>query len=66
MKSSNQIYLDELSRDTCDCGAGKERNQTFCKRCYFKLPWEMRPRLYKKMGHGYEEAVDEAKEVLRS
>ena len=65
MKSANQIYLDELAGQTCHCGAAKQHNQTFCTTCYFNLPREMRPTLYKRMGRGYEEAVDEAKEVLR-
>ena len=65
MKSGDQQYLEELSGDTCHCGAGKARNQTFCTTCYFKLPREMRARLYKRMGHGYEEAVDEAKAYLK-
>ena len=66
MKSGDQLYLDELAGDRCHCGAEKEWNRTFCTTCYFKLPREMRPKLYRRMGRGYEEAVDEAKEVLKS
>ena len=40
--------------------------QTFCRRCYFALPQDMRKRLYRLVGDGYEQAYDGAVEFLQA
>jgi hypothetical protein len=34
--------------------------QTFCRKCYYRLPQSLRTRLYNRFGEGYEEAYAEA------
>ena len=46
----------ELIGTTCRCGNSKQTKQTFCRKCYYSLPPEMRRALYRRMGEGYEEA----------
>lgn len=58
--------IRELSGTTCHCGATKEKNQTFCKRCYFALEPGQRRALYRRVGNGYEQAYDAAVEALES
>ncbi len=57
-------YQSELLSTECYCGAEKKFKETFCRPCYFRLPEDMRTDLYKRMGRGYEEAVNAAKELL--
>lgn len=64
-RSEEQDYLDELYGRQCFCGSRKKSSQTFCSNCYFRLPNDMRKALYRRFGHGYESAVDRAKEYLR-
>lgn len=59
MTSQSQL-LKELDSKTCRCGRDKTRQQTFCKPCYWSLPAEMRTALYRRLGHGYEEAYEAA------
>ena len=54
----------ELSAATCRCGLSKARAITFCARCYFRLPKDIRRKLYRLMGQGYEEARQAAEEYL--
>ncbi|MCA9270504.1 MAG: hypothetical protein KDA41_18610 [Planctomycetales bacterium] len=56
--------LDELVGTTCRCGAAKKTRQTFCRRCWYRLPLPLRGRLYSRFGSGYEEAYAEAVELL--
>ena len=46
----------ELIGTACRCGNLKQPKQTFCRKCYYSLPEEMRRALYQRMGEGYEEA----------
>ena len=55
----------ELSGTKCRCGRPKQTNKTFCGQCYYKLPEKMRMALYRRLGHGYEEAYDDAVEYLK-
>jgi hypothetical protein len=58
----------ELAGTKCRCGATKypasTARQTFCGRCYFKLPKEMQQALYRRLGSGYAEAYDAAVKFL--
>lgn len=54
----------ELGGVDCRCKAVKERGQTFCRRCYFRLPKHLQRRLYRRVGNGYEEAYSTAVEFL--
>jgi len=55
-----RALLDELVGQVCRCLAPKAMKQTFCRRCYYRLPVALRNALYREMGHGYEEAYDQA------
>lgn len=48
--------VQELAGNRCQCGATKNKGQTFCRRCYFKLSREVCLALYRRIGEGYEEA----------
>ena len=61
---SARELVAELAGVDCRCGAVKERGQTFCKRCYFRLPKHLQTRLYRRVGDGYEEAYSAATEFL--
>lgn len=56
----------ELFGTRCLCGSAKESRQTFCRRCYFRLPKELRIALYRRLGHGYEDAYQRAAKFLDS
>lgn len=56
--------VSELRGETCKCGARKMAGQTFCRKCYYKLPSSERQALYNQIGAGYEEAYAAACERL--
>lgn len=56
--------LSELAGTVCRCGNQKTHRQTFCGRCYYRLPRLLRQRLYQRFGEGYEAAYTEAVDVL--
>lgn len=57
--------LESLLGDKCPaCDGSKERKQSVCRDCYFKLPKEMRTRLYKRIYMGYRQAVNQALDYL--
>jgi len=64
-RSLTQIAIDELGSTVCLCGGPKERKKSFCVRCYFELPMELRRAMFKTFSEGYAEAYDEAKDFLR-
>jgi hypothetical protein len=53
-----------LTSDKCFCGKEKEKMKVFCLDCYMKLPVKMQHALYKKIGAGFEVAVDAATNYL--
>lgn len=55
-----KFYLNALKSEECLCGRAKKPNNSFCFRCYKALPADMQKALYRRMGDGYEEAVDDA------
>lgn len=57
-------YLAALLSNECHCGETKRGNYSLCYGCYSKLPRDLRLRLYRRMGEGYEEAYDEAVKFL--
>lgn len=63
---SDRDLIAELIGTQCRCGATKESRQTFCKRCYFRLRKDLQRRLYRRMGHGYEEAYRDAVAFIES
>jgi len=65
MDSLKVELVRELSGTKCRCGRTKKANNTFCNKCYFKLPDDMRFALYRRLGSGYEEAYDAAVQELR-
>jgi hypothetical protein len=61
---SRKLY-NELLGIICRCGCKKSARQTFCRRCYFALPGELRRNLYRLIGNGYEEAYAVAVRFLK-
>jgi hypothetical protein len=49
----------------CECGRVKLSGQSFCRTCYRALPIALRRPLYRRMGAGYEEALDAARRFLK-
>jgi hypothetical protein len=62
----NRLAVKELVSETCHCGARKQSRNTFCRREYFALPPAMRQALYNRIGEGYEEAYQAARQFLHS
>jgi hypothetical protein len=59
--------LNSLSSTTCEgCGRAKDQGKSHCRSCYFKLPKDLRSRLYNGFGRGYEEAFEESLKKLAS
>ena len=59
--------LNSLSSTHCEgCGSAKDRSKSHCRTCYFKLPKDLRSRLYNSFGRGYEEVFEESLNVLAS
>ena len=60
-------YVESLGSFTCPfCKGSKKDGHTFCNSCYWKLPKVHQVAIYRRLGDGYEEAVDDAIEYLRS
>ena len=64
--NDSKFYLEELRSDECQCGSKKLRDNTFCRKCYYELPKNMREDLYLFIGMGYEQARDAAVHYLNS
>jgi predicted amidophosphoribosyltransferase len=65
-ESPQRQALRELGESVCAaCQSAKKPKQSFCPRCYYTLPEEMRTALYRRFGSGYESAYDDAKDWLR-
>lgn len=62
---SDTDLVRSLSSTTCPACCGKKmRDQTFCRGDYFKLPTPARQELYRRLGHGYREAVEVVMDTL--
>lgn len=56
----------DLAGEECaGCGGRKQKKHSFCRRCYYKLPVNLRRSLYTPIGGGYEDVYESAKELLR-
>jgi len=47
------------------CRGSKESRHSFCGRCYHALPKSMQSDLWRRFGHGYEQAFADAQDWLR-
>lgn len=58
---SDSEICNERAKTICRCGNEKDRGRTFCKNCYFRLPDNLRERLYQRKGYvmTYREATAE-------
>lgn len=56
------VIVNELRGTLCRCGSKKAPKQTFCRRCYMRLPVKLQRALYNRVGEGYEEAYTESVE----
>jgi hypothetical protein len=54
------LLVTELRGPRCRCGIPKMPGRTFCRKCYYALSEAVRKALYKRAGHGYEEAYTAA------
>ena len=57
-------YLNALMSNECVCGGEKKLRQSFCYKCFKKLPRDLKNDLYSHMGDGYEEAYDASVKFL--
>jgi hypothetical protein len=56
-----EALLTSLRSTVCpSCGGRKKTMQTLCPREYMSLPREMKKSLWRRIGHGYKEAVYDA------
>jgi hypothetical protein len=56
--------LRYLTSEKCHCGKPKRQGVSFCAQCVYSLPVSITAALYKKLGHGYEEAHERACRAL--
>jgi len=56
--------IAELAGVRCRCGRVKRPGQTFCRPCFYILPRQLRGRLYRRVGDGYEETYTAALRIL--
>ncbi|MDQ4121696.1 MAG: hypothetical protein M3209_09650 [Acidobacteriota bacterium] len=63
---TNPEILQDFLSEKCRCGEHKTTRQSFCRDCYFKLPQELKQRLYRDFGAGYEEAYRDALSFLEA
>jgi hypothetical protein len=61
---ANSEILQDFLGELCGCGKPKRTRQSFCRECYLRLPFELKQRLNRKFGEGYEEAFADAREYL--
>lgn len=63
--SNGEMYMDILQQTMCaSCARPKRCMRAFCTDCYFKLPKEQQRALYDRIGFGFAEAYENAKEWL--
>lgn len=61
---TTETLVHELARPACRCGRVKRPRQTFCSRCFQRLPPALKRALYRRIGEGYEEAYAAAVAAL--
>ena len=66
MNERERELVKELAATVCRCGNRKASGNTFCGRCYFKLPKTTRAALYRRVGQGYEQAYNDAAGYLEN
>lgn len=64
MNEEQKRLVAELAGTECRCGETKKAKQTFCRKCFFKLPRDLRNALYQRIGQGYEQAYQAAVEKI--
>lgn len=58
---TDEALLESLGSRRCPaCGGSKQRKNTFCAKCYYRLPGGVRASLYRGFRNGYGEAVTAA------
>lgn len=62
--TSTVNLLMELNGEKCRCRRRKKSGYSLCGICYAKLPQDVKTALWRKIGHGYEEAYQKAVEAL--
>lgn len=62
--TQKEALSDLFGRSCSGCGLTKRADQSFCYRCYKKLPKRLQRALYQRIGDGYESALGESRRVL--
>lgn len=63
MTGEDAAIYQNLNGTQCMCLMKKRRGESFCKTCYFQLPWAMRRALYR--SGGYCDTFRKACELLK-
>lgn len=53
-----------MARECCICRGAKPPKNGFCRACYHSLPQDMKRKLWRRFGEGYEAAHQAAREWL--
>jgi hypothetical protein len=69
MRTTDEPTTEDLVRslmsEVCPtCGKYKKPRNSMCGGCYRQLPEHLKRNLYRRVGHGYEEAVAESLRAL--
>lgn len=59
------VWLDFKGTVCAACGNEKRQHHSFCHRCFFFLPRNLKYDLYRRFGDGYEQAFRDALDWLR-
>lgn len=57
--------IDVLKSEECQCGEPKKQRMAFCYSCFKILPDHMQKAIYRKIGNGFDEALETSAEWLR-
>lgn len=64
---TRQQLIDSLRSSTCpNCTRRKKPLMSFCGTCFYTLPMNLRNGIHKKFTMGYEEAMEDSLQFLRS
>lgn len=58
--ATTQKYLESFKCGVCFCGKKKLPRRSFCPKCFYQIPPDMKTALYKPFGQGYEQAYERA------
>lgn len=63
---TDREMIESLRSTVCPgCDSDKPEGKSFCRRCYFSLPKQLRSDLYRRYGQGYQQAFIDAMAQLK-